>query len=665
MRFPLLIAGTLLLVASLTMDSTPGLAADDLPRNLRFRNYSLEKGLSQGNVYDVTQDSIGFIWIGTQDGLNRFDGVEFRVYNHDPSDSNSLSDNKVNCLEAGSGEKLWIGTDFGLNLFSPLRGEFRRFLPRKGDPSTISSALILDILCDSRGALWVATAAGLDRMEGMSGKFEHFVSSEDDDSSLPPGEINSLFEDSEGHLWICTESCLARFDRSGERFRCFRPLGEGDIRGRGNSVTSMVEHVRGSFLVGTRGGLFSFNFSEGSFRREIIRCLDGSSYNDLYVEDICRDSSGRIWIATVGYGVIIYNPDRGISVKCSYDQENPNSLSYNILNCVFEDRGEVIWIGTRGYGLSAWSPYFDKFDRFTMGNSASRGMGVRSVRAIYEQPGGDLWVGGYYGLDRLDTEELSFENFENLPAGNIYVIQGDPRKPDSLIWLGTEGKGLIQYDIASGEYIHYPFNLESPEGLSDRFVYSICPDRSSGLYLGTSSGISRFDFRTETFRALDSPGREVKVRSLMVDSEGSLWAGTEIGPAVRTAGSDSFTFFGKNPRSRPGISTGAVLSICQGLEEMVWFGTAGGGLSRLNRESGEFRTFTAADGLPNNVVYGIVLDSGGNLWLSTNSGISSFNPKAGLFRNYGMEDGLQSMEFNSGAYHRGFSGKIYFGGING
>ncbi len=663
MRFRNLLSGTVILV--LVMVSPLHCGVPDIHQKSRFKNYSLREGLSQGNVYHAAQDSVGFIWIGTQDGLNRFDGFELKVFNHDPYDSTSLSDKIVNCIEVDSRGYLWIGTNNGLNRLSPFGTEFKKYFHHPADTASIGSNVILDILQDSRGDMWIATGAGLERTDTVSGFFYHFRHRPGEDYTLSPGRINSLFEDSGGNIWICSDDGLNRLDTGKHRFYHYRPAGRGRGGKKENSVSTVIETGRDSFMVGTGAGLFSFDAAEESFSGIMVNCVDGSSYHDLPVEDMCRDGSGRIWVATVGFGVFVIPPGGGKAVRYCYDQNDPNSLSYNVLNCIFQDRSEVIWIGTRGYGLSAWSPYFNKFARYTRDCEGSRGMSVRSVRALYEHPSGNVWVGGYYGLERLDSDKLKFFQYDEIPVGIVYVLEGDPRFPDSLLWVGTEGRGLIKFDIPGKRYKHFPGGENSSAGLNDRYIYSICPDGIRGLYIGTSRGISRLDFESGRFEPLDSFGPEVKVRSLMIDSEGSLWAGSDIGLAVLRSGSDRFEFYRYDPANRNGISYGEVLCVREDSGGTIWAGTAGGGLSRLNRESGKFRNYTESDGLPNNVVYGILEDERGKLWVSTNEGIASFDPETELFRCYGMEDGLQSKEFNSSAYHRGISGNLYFGGIDG
>lgn len=663
MRVSALVAGCALLLAG-----PAGAASMGVPADYRFSRYSLEEGLSQGLVSCIEQDRRGFLWIGTQDGLNLFDGYGFTVYNHAPFDSSSLSHNKITSLCADRKGNLWVGTAQGLNLLPQGAVGFRRISGDPADPYNLASRAITCLRKDRRGDLWVGTDDGLSRLDPATERLIHYRHSPSDSLSPSGDHILDLYEDSSGRLWVGTDSGLDRFDPATGGFERYRDLprsGQGMTVG----IRSIVETETGSLLLGTARGLWRMDPNTGLVVR--VPLLDDAGEGGetvdkrVLVTDLAVDARGGIWVATFD-GMFILSPDLQRSIRLVRRTGDATSLSHTAITCVFHDNCEVTWIGTNGYGLNSWSPYLSKFERYSRGGADPGGMRVESVRAIYEDPTGAVWVGGYGGaLDRLDPATGEFTTFEASLGAATYTIVGDPDAPSDVLWIGTEGTGLVLYDVRSRKFRRYPIKADGMEGLAGRFVYCVYPDSAGKLWIGTDWGVNVLDRAGGGFSTLDCFVEGGPVRAITSDRTGSMWVGASKGLARLDPEASGWVYYHHDQDDPASLTEDNVLCVYEDSRGILWVGTNGGGLNRFNRSAGTFSHYTVDDGLPNNVVYGVLEDDEGMLWISTNAGLARFDAHAGTFRRYDVDDGLQSAEFNAGAYHRGRSGSLYFGGISG
>jgi len=631
----------------------------------------LSEGLSQATVNTIVQDHRGFMWFGTQDGLNRFDGYSFTIFRHNPSDTNSIPDNYIwTMAEDGSG-CLWIGTlNNGLCRYDPERGEFRNFAHVSGDATSLNNNNVTalckgadgDILVgtwggglqkydrrdnrfiqvqpanrrvrclyrDRRGSLWMGTWEGLDLIDSGGTAIAHFAHDAHDSGSLSGDRIISLCEDSSGTMWVGTfDSGLNRFDRD---LRKFRRLTHGSDRAR----------------------------TPGS---DAIRCMTG-------------DGHGRLWIGTLDAGVDRFDPARGVFSHFASDPFNHDGLSSNRVFSMYRDRTGAIWIGTGDAGVNRYDPLAHNFAHVARDPSEPASLSSNVVRTILESARGDLWVGTFGGgLNRRRPGQEGFLHYahdrrnSSGPGSQVILSLFEDSRHD--IWAGTGDAGMDRFDERSGRFIHYAHDARNPLSLSDGAVMAITEDRERNLWIGTSGGgVDRFERRSGAFVHF-RPGAggtapATDVWAIQEDRRGNIWMGTWGEGLYRfDRGQDTLTRYMHDPANPGGLSNNTVWSIYEDAEGILWFGTWGGGLDRFDPSTEKFRAYTEADGLPNNVVYGILPDGRGNLWLSTNKGLSKFSPAGGTFRNYDALDGLQADEFNQGAYCRGADGTLYFGGVNG
>ncbi len=660
---------------------TPASGEPATRRDLRFERLSIDQGLSQNTVYAILQDRMGFLWFGTQDGLNRYDGYRFEVLRRDPGDANSLSHNHVRSLFEDRSGQLWIGTrNGGLNRFDRQSQTFTRYQHDPGDPSSLSHDLVWAIHEDSKGRLWVGTGGGgACRLNDRdAGRFSCLRHDPDDAGSPSDGRVRAIHEDRAGRLWLGTEGGLDRLDPDTLEIRRHRlDPGEGDSLDP-NLVFEIRDDGRGGLWLATRHGLVRFEPATETFtyyRHDPAR-PNRSELDSVW--DIHQDRDGNLWLATFGGGLLLFDPAAETFTRYRHDPNRPRSLSEDKALVLFEDRSGAFWIGTSGGGLNKL--------RFTTKAFGSLGaLSDDMVMSLHEDRKGTLWVGTWNaGLDRLDRATGEIRNYPADPADPGRLANRDVRAiledSNGTLWVGTEHGGLHRLDRTAGAFVRYRHDPADPGSLRDNDAWVLHEDREGSLWVGTyGGGLSRYQPVMESFSHFLHNGADAQslssdiVRAIVEDVEGFLWVGTGGGGLNRLDGEryGRFLRFRHRTEDPATLSSDEILSLHQDREGTLWIGTHGGGLNQLlpgasaDLADATFRHFMTGDGLPSNVVYGILEDADGTLWMSTNHGLSRFDPATETFRNFDVTDGLQSNEFNSGAYLQNRRGEMFFGGIHG
>ncbi len=643
-----------------------------------FRHYSLEDGLSQSTVFSVVQDDLGFIWVGTEDGLNRFDGYQFRVFKNRPGDSTSLSDNYIYSIVKDTLGYLWIGTRHGgLNRFDPRTEQFRSWEIRSDD-GKLSSNFIRKLLRDRSGNIWIATDdAGLWRFNPHTETFQSFLGDGTGGKTLPARRVWALLEDRQGNIWIGTRGMGVAVLGTDGRFRIFPQRTAGREGTSSNHVVALYEDRQGNIWMGTTQGLDCYNPTTGEWRHWKANLKNPDDPNALSYRTILailQDRQGNIWVGTYGGGINILPPDKSHILHIRNNPLDLNSLNHDYIWSLLEDTSGGIWVGTRGGGLNYYHPDMRKFEHWYHRPNDPNSLSHSDIWSVLEDQQGRVWIGtNGGGLNIYDPRTRTFrvlihneENPNSISHNRIWALEADAR---GNIWVGSSN-GITRIDSAIREFQHWRNRPGQKKLLPDNRVQALCADPRGGLWVGTSGGLAYLDPRTgETQQWVSDESNPASlihpsVRSILVDSENTVWCGTLGGLEKYLPDQNGFQHFTNNPADSTSISSNTVLCIVEDSRRRLWIGTTRG-LNLLNRKTGKFIHFTEEDGLPNNVVYGIVEDDSGMLWLSTNRGISRFDPEKQTFRNFDIRDGLQGNEFNQGAYARGPSGKIYFGGANG
>jgi signal transduction histidine kinase/ligand-binding sensor domain-containing protein len=648
--------------------------------DIRFDRLGVEDGLSQSAVNCMLQDSKGFMWFATEDGLNKYDGYGFTIFRHDPQDPTSLSDSFVRFIHEDSSGMIWAGTwNGGLESLDPATGEFAHYRHDPADPYSLSHDNVLYLYTDHAGALWVGTAAGLDRFDPRSGHFAHYQHDPADNSTLSDYSVVAIYQDSSDQLWVGTwNGGLNRLEPATGWFTHYHNEPGNPQSLSDDSISVIYEDSTGVLWVGTyEGGLNRMDREQGTFVRYAHSPSDIRSLSDDHVMTVLEDSAGVLWVGTQGGGLDRYDRENNRFIHYRNDLYDPQSLSSNNVRSIYEDRGGVLWVGTLSAGLNKANPTNQKFALYRQEPGSSNSLSDRSVWAILEDQGGVLWVGtDKGGLNRFDRESGQWTHYLH-DADNPHSLSDDTVRAiyedrSGVLWVGT-ANGLDWLDRNSGQFIHYRHDPNNPQTLSGDDITTIYEDRSGVLWVGTlDSGLNRLDResgRVMRYQADPNNPNAIShdaITSIYETADGVLWIGT-MGGGVNALDPtrEHFVHYRHDPRNSNSLSHDVVFAIAEDYLGRLYIGTWGGGLNRYNLESKQFTHFQQKDGLPNDVVYGIVQDDLRYLWLSTNGGLSRLNVDSRKFRNYDVTDGLQSNEFNMGAYYKSKSGELFFGGVNG
>lgn len=645
---------------------------------ISIKRITIQDGLSQSTANCIIQDKKGFIWIGTQDGLNLYYGHRFIHYNYIPGNPDSLSDNNVLSLCEDRFGIIWVGTyGGGLNRFDPGTQQFKHYHHDHENPAGLIDNRINSICEDRSGKLWIGTPSGLDCLDTQTEKITHYVHDPENANSLIDNSINSIFEDSSGVLWLGTSNGLDSLIPETKSFTHYRHE-PGNSNSLSNNVVNVVcEDLNGFFWIGTAsGGLNKFQPETKKFIHYTNEPGVQNSLSHNNVQSVIVNKDGIIWIGTWGDGLNRFDPTQN---KFTHFRKNPNdlnSLSDSRILSIFEDISGILWVGTLGGGISQFDPNTKKFAHFRKYPLNPNSLSSNDVRAVYEDTSGNLWIGTYTGLNRIEASTGQFSHFQHntndstsLSSNLVYSISQDL---SGNIWIGTQGGGLNRLTPASGKFERYINNPDDPDSLRDNRINVLYTDRSGVVWIGTWNGMSYFDplkngfFHFQNHSDDEESLSDNDVREIIEDRKGNIWIGTRNGGLNRyDRTKQKFKRYMNVPDDPDSLSDNRIFSIHEGYSGIIWIGTRGGGINRFDPETEHFISFTELDGLPNNIIYGILEDNEGHLWLSTNQGLTEFDPVTKSFNNYDVSDGLQSNEFNFGSYYQNRTGKMFFGGING
>ena len=642
-------------------------------QSLSFDHLTLEDGLSESTVLAVTQDSKGFMWFGTREGLSRYDARQIKVYRHNALEPGSLSDNFIYSLLSDSRERLWVGTRTGLNLFDSGTERFTSFYADPVDPGSLSENTVTCLLEDRDGNLWIGTRHGLNLLvENDSISFLRFMHEPGDSNSLINDNIHSIFQDGEGIIWVGTSRGFSRLAYAGPDDLSFTSFRLPQLNGKyekNNSVNTFEEDANGKLLVGTeRNGLIFFD--KGTYEFSEIR---NAKLESTAIRSILKDPRGNFWIGSIG-GLFIANQDFSRIRTYRNVHDDVASLSDNSIRAMFYDRDGSYWIGTFHGGVNIYSPLSKQF-RHVLPQAGGQKLHFKVASAITSDKDGNFWIGtegnGLLFLDPQSNLRAQFKheeaNTNSLCHDNIKCLLLEEGKG---IWIGTI-KGLDFYDFHEKKFVHFRNDALKNNALPDDVIYDLTKDERGRLWVATYfGGLAVVDptrravekVYTHDPRLMNTLSSR-SVTRLFIDSKKDLWVGTASGlNKMRPDGSFVRFLFEREHTTTPGSY---IVSIHEDRRNQLWVGTRGSGLSLLSEEGKPVRHLSMEDGLPGNSIYAIQEDSLGFLWISTENGLSRMNPEDSSFKNYNRSDGLMCNEFNFNSHHRDQAGSFYFGGYNG
>lgn len=655
--------------------------------DIRFSRLSIEEGLSQSSALAFCQDSKGFVWIGTADGLNRYDGNEFKIYRRDLNNlQNSLLNNQVSALLEDRQGYIWVGTGGGLSRFDPRSETFRNFI---FDLDSTPFSKVVSILQDRKGFLWFATLEkGLKKYDPKTEKMTIYRSAPNNPNTISFDAVYGLVEDEEGKIWIGTGGGgINIFDPKTEKFTALRHNPDDPDNSLSSDIAGTVNFSPdgNTAWIGSYGaGLNRLDKKTGKFRHYKHDPRNPYSISDNRIDKIFRTKAGEIWICSEsGLDRLMETPDSVYFIRYKNEPTNPKSLSDNHVFLMYEDAAGILWVGTYRGGLSRFDPKRKKFGLYRQNPTDPQSLSHDAVRSIMEDRDRNLWLNTTQG----GLNKISYEN--RLKGKQVFVhYKPDPDDPFSIssekganlfqdsegrIWVGTNGDGLNLYENDK-RFIRIQFNPTDSMSIPNNRIRAMFEDSKGRFWIGTVDGVVLFDpvnFKIiKHYKSGKNRDRSklsnYHIRQIAEDREGYLWIATDGGGLNRfDPEKEIFTHYLNNPNDKNTISDNRVTCFYIDEKGIIWLGTAGGGLNRFDPQTQKFSFLVKEDGLPNNAIYGILSDNRGNLWLSTNNGLSKFDPRTKRFRTYEANDGLQSNEFNLNAFFRSPSGELFFGGISG
>ena len=695
------------------------------PDEYIFKQLTEADGLSQSTVYSIIQDKMGYLWFGTIEGLNRYDGYEFRVYTNDPSDSTSISDDFISTICEDSKGFIWVGTVNGyFNKFDRKSDTFKRFHVNDyfkvwGKPekeyyeypisfSRNHDYTVTSIAEDADSTLWIATwGNGLLRFDKKSEKAVHYYHIPSDSSSLTTNRIMKILVDIDSNIWIATfggglnkvvrshspGSTNSKILSDNISFIAYRNAVGNDYSLGDDKVITLFEDNRETLWIGMYdGGLNKLDHAnkilpptEAKFKRYTVQKNTTNCLCNNTILDIVQDFDGYLWLATFGGGI-----DRmdiqSESFSHFYNKPNdPNPFPDNEILSLLVDRSGILWVGAfLGEGVTKLQKNIAKFKSIKKERSKSEGLNDNVVWSIYKDNKDNLWIGTYKGglnlIDQRNRRTITYQHDDNdinsISNNHIRAIEQDAF---NNLWIGTYNGGVNRFNIKTGKFerfIHDPNNANS---LSANQVQDIYIESDTVIWVATfGGGLNKLSFKTNSSNG--KPGFTVykndpsdstsisdnRVYSLLKDSKGNFWVGTYGGGLNKfNQRLGTFKSLKHNPKDPNSLSSDKVLSIQEDRSGIIWIGTSGGGLNKFNPKTNIFTQYSSKDGLTSAVVYGLLEDNSQNFWMSTDNGIYRFDQEDGKFTHFGLGDGLLSLEFSGGAYFKDKSGQMYFGGIKG
>lgn len=671
-------------------------------QSISFNHLSTANGLSNNSVNDIIQDRTGFLWLATDDGLNRFDGYQFKVFRHSIENENSISDNSLLSLMLDSKDNIWIGSKSGwLNRYDPVKDHFTKW---KIESDLIKGNSITSLFEDSRQKIWIGTyRSGVYRLDPVSGQIDHWESKSNDSTSLSHNYVSSILEDYEGNIWIGTYYGLSKFNPSREKDGFERYYRNSDLS---DMVTNNIiwalsrsEHNPIQIWIGTANGLLSYNTSDKSFTEYKIPNHDNLQFGVSAGSVIEEMNSGELMLWIDSYaGLNRFNPRNGETIRFVSDKNNPNSLASNQIHKMIKDNSGVFWFATNN-GLSYFTLKSTRFNGTTSGIFKVDNYELikkKNVNAIIQTEDNKLWFGTSEGLIFAVKEKGKLEFNKIIGSEKLNIWSLSPGISND-IWIGTYGSGLYRIDLLTGKLRSIQLFSGGLYPESVKYNKSIYCDKSGTVWIGHwGYGLVKFNSNSGEVNVLHND--HINPNSLSHndvwvinhDRKGRYWIGTNGGGLnLYDANNNKFYNWTADENNHNTLSGNNIYSICESSHSTVkiknnysieqkntvlWIGTNNG----LNRFEIDERTskdlsslqtnikhYSIKDGLSDNSIKSIVEDDNGNLWLGTSSGISFFDLSTNEFFNFNASDGVTGTVFNISSALKDEIGNIFLGSNEG
>ena len=626
--------------------------------DIRFRKLSNPQNLSQVRVDHIVQDEQGFMWFGTWNGLNRYDGYKFKVFKHEAGNSSSLSGVYIYSLFKDRSGTLWVGTDQSFDRFDPGTETFKHYEFDKPGSNGLST-IVAHISQDRRGMLWLSTQNGLFRLDPQTGALKNYRHNPTDPSTLGDNDIKSSGEDSSGRFWVATSQSLDEFDTNTGKVKRRIKTGESGV---------------GFWFHEDRKGVFWIIF--GSFGR--IATVDRTTDElTIYAFDwgdrpprpnqayaMLEDREGTMWFGTADAGLMKFDRENRRFISYSHSPDDNDTIGDSRVVALFEDREGNIWTG-----LHQSEPNFFRtkplpFEDLTRKSGLKAGQGSRLAGTVYEDRKGVLWIGvnrQLMQINRRTGEQSSLKQTENTDV--LSIIEDGP----DVLWLGNARPGLLRYNVKTGESKGYRHSRTDPTTLCSGIIQRLLIDKKGTLWSATWDGLCGFNAATQQFTTYkpNATTRGLNYYSIAEAPDGALWLGGNLGLHRFDTQTKEFTVYGHSPDNANSLSDNRVNAILFDTKGTLWVGTQNG-LDKFNPKAGNFKGYDQRHGMAGNVVSCILQDRTGVLWMSTNKGVSSFNTETERFANYSTADGLPGPDLTGwGACYQSSAREMFFAGFSG
>ena len=644
-------------------------------RVLHFEHLTVKEGLSSNMTsWDTWQDEQGFMWFGSDNGLNRYDGYEVLKFYHDPDKADSLADNNVLSMTGDHLKRIWVGTSGGVSLFDPrtlvqTAGQisFTNYYHDEANPNSLSHNAVWAVLEDKAQTMWFATEKGLTHFDPATQIFTRYLHEPNNSNSLNDDVTWALLEDKQGRLWVGTEKGLARFNPEQQNFTRYDLPAPPDAADEYyNSIWSLYQDpVDGNLWLPTQDGLALFNPETETFTRYDHDEADPTSIPSGSVAQVLADRQGNVWVGMYGKGLCLFKREAQ-NFHCFISQAtDPNSLTNNYVYALLQDRTGILWVVTNGGGVNWLNPTALAFGAYRH-NPTMVGQYDNSLYGLLQDQAGYLWVAPWdKGLNRV-----------NLQTGEFTRYQYDEAKPDSLsdndimtlyedshnvLWAGSSYSGLNRFipSDSGGTFKHYQHDEADEHSLSHDYVATIYEDHHGALWVGTYNGLNRLNKNDDTFTHYfhDDTASSLshsEILAITEDSAQRLWVGTRQGLNLYNETTKTFNRY---------LTDTTILAMRE-VSQTMWLGTKTG-LHAFDLQRFTETVYTEKDGLASNTIGAILSDAQGNLWLSGVNGLTRFDPRSQTARRFVARDGLQSNEFVTGVAFQNAQGQLIFGGQNG
>jgi signal transduction histidine kinase/ligand-binding sensor domain-containing protein len=633
----------------------------------RFGHLTVEDGLSSNRTRCIYRDSKDYLWIGTEEGLDKYNSYEIKKYHFDENRPGTISNNNILCIYEDRGKNLWFGTVNGLNLFDAVKDNFKVFKNNPGDKTSINSNYISGITEDKDGNLWIVT--GENCLNKWISKTQNFIryQFESEKVYLNSRPSKMIAIDSKGYLWIVSLSRgILRFDSESGIFTKFE---DPSVDFGNDCFKSLYIDNQDKIWITTDGnGFFSYDPASNKFEQFGSKG-GGNGTNQKVILDVIPEDEQHLLLAVDQGGINRFNKISKTFEYFMYDNTNDEGLNNNGIWCFHKDREGILWIGTSGGGINYYNPKKYKFNIFKYRGSNPNSLSYNNVTCFYEDHQSMIWIGtDGGGVNLYNPETGRFKIYKNEPS-NPYSVSGNSilcisEDKDHDIWMGTWDAGLDRFDRKTGKFFRYMPDKNNLSSISGRSIWNLAIDKNDTLWLGTFNvGTDLFDKNKGVIRRFrtnkDDPKAIVGKRDWIFfeDYEKNVWISTTAGLNFYDSKTNSFKKYIFNDN--------VISAFCKDKDGNLWVGTSTNGVYFCKPDGTILYTYDISSGLPSNEIQSIIEDNRGNIWISSNGGISRLDRKTKKFRNYSKEDGLQGNQFKQQSFLITRKGEIYFGGYNG